>query len=411
MIKIALPAMKSSFGEARCEAARLWNRMVRLHHWLRKHQRPWPSKGDFEKHFKGRFRLHSQTVQALIGKFFANIDTTRTNRANGEHKARYPWRTKRYLSVPWKGQGIHVKGRYISLPMGRGRSPLRLKLPRSLPSGQIVQAELGFYELRLTFKRPAQDAGACEGIAAMDPGVIHLGMITDGQQTLGIVGRGLRSVIQGHNRKKAVLSARLARCTKGSRRWKKLKHALGRSARRRDRFQRNLLHHAANEIVHFCEERQIGTLVAGDITQMNRGKKKKSSRRNNQANGNQPLGQFYTYLGYKLRRIGAVLETQNEAYTSQTCPVCGHRHKPAGRVYHCPRCGFTAPRDSVGAHNQLNKYRHDGVIRPGVYVPSGTVKYLRPVAMRRGVVDPMARGRWPAITLATVPGTSVPQAA
>lgn len=249
-------------------------------------------------------------------------------------------------------------------------------------------------------------AGA--GVAAIDPGIIHLGVVTDGSETLAVVGRGLRSVIQGHNRKKAALTGRLNRCRKGSRRWRKLKSSLRRSARRRDRIQRNLLHHAANAVAGFCAGRGIGTLAVGDTAELNRGKRGRSSRRNNQANGNNPLGQFYRYLEYKLGRIGCVLDRVNEAHTSRTCPACEHRHKPAGRVYRC-RCGFAAPRDMTGAFNILNKYRN-GRIEPGRHVPAGSIKYLRPAQLRRNVVDPLARGTLHAITLPADPSRERPRA-
>lgn len=48
-------------------------------------------------------------------------------------------------------------------------------------------------------------------------------------------------------------------------------------------------------------------------------------------NDNNPVGQFCGYLDYKPKRIGA-LSYENEAYTTQGCPVCGHRCKPAGRT-------------------------------------------------------------------------------
>ncbi|WP_263820188.1 transposase [Salinibacter sp.] len=45
----------------------------------------------------------------------------------------------------------------------------------------------------------------------------------------------------------------------------------------------------------------------------------------------------------------------SEAYTSQTCPDCEHRHKPNGRDFDCPQCSFGGHRDVVGAWNILNK--------------------------------------------------------
>ena len=385
--------MTSAQTEARRESARLWNRMVKLHRWFRRRHRPWPTCEQFKTHFKGRFDLHSQTVQALIEGFFANIDSTRANRKSGHREMRYPWKLKKYFPVTWKGQAVKRNGRCLTLPMGRGRRPLRARIPGNLPPGKIVEVELGFRELRVTVKQTFVEKPAGENVAAMDPGIIHLGVVTDGDETLAVVGRGLRSIIQGHNKAKAEIFAKLDGCKKGSRRWRKLRRALARLKRQRKNRVRNLLHHAANAMVAYCERRCIGTLVVGDITEINRGKKNKRSRRLNQENGNNPLGQLYDYLEYKLVRIGASLVRENEAYTTQTCPVCGHRYKPAGRLYRCrnPRCGFEAPRDVVGATNLLNRYLNGGTIVAGTLIPAGIAKYLRPVKLRSGVV-PMTRG-------------------
>jgi len=43
----------------------------------------------------------------------------------------------------------------------------------------------------------------------------------------------------------------------------------------------------------------------------------------------------------------------SEAYSSQTCPECGERSKHR-RIYRCPHCGATGPRDAVGAVNILS---------------------------------------------------------
>jgi putative transposase len=48
-----------------------------------------------------------------------------------------------------------------------------------------------------------------------------------------------------------------------------------------------------------------------------------------------PFGQLLKYLEYKLQVKGITLEKANEAYSSQTCPVCTRRRKPSGRVYRC----------------------------------------------------------------------------
>ncbi|HZA29475.1 MAG TPA: transposase [Gammaproteobacteria bacterium] len=391
VLKIALPRLRHEDTEARLEAARLWNRLVKLHRWFRRRHRPWPSASQFEQHFKGRFHLHSQTVQALIQRFFANIETAHTNRKNGDRNARYPHKLKRFVPVIWKGQAVRKGQGRIILPMGRGRDPIEYRLPAT-PEGRIAQVELGFRELRITLSCEVAQPDRLPGIAAADLGLINLAVVSDGEQSIGIVGRGLRSIMQWQSKKKAALSSLLSRCKRGSRRWRKLKRTQHKARRHRDNIQRNLLHHAANAVVGYCEQREIGTLVVGDITEISRGKRRKMSRRTNQENSNNPLGQFKQYLDYKLKRIGCCRETQNEAYTTKTCPVCGRRHKPAGRLYRCI-CGFVGIRDEVGAVNQLNKYLHGGDIIPGTVLPTGKVKYLRPAKLRSGVV-PLTPGKW-----------------
>jgi putative transposase len=76
-------------------------------------------------------------------------------------------------------------------------------------------------------------------------------------------------------------------------------------------------------------------------------------------------------LNYKT--AGAI--TLSEAYSSQTCPVCGERSKHR-RIYRCPHCGATGPRDAIGALNILSLGTH-GAMLPGRSLPP-QVKYLRP---------------------------------
>ena len=77
-------------------------------------------------------------------------------------------------------------------------------------------------------------------------------------------------------------------------------------------------------------------------------------------------------LSYKL--TGSVTQV-NEAYSSQTCPVCGLRHK-CRRIYQCS-CGFKAPRDIVGSLNILSIGKNGGKIVPNKdqVVPSILFKY------------------------------------
>jgi putative transposase len=92
-------------------------------------------------------------------------------------------------------------------------------------------------------------------------------------------------------------------------------------------------------------------------------------------------------LDYKT--VGAI--TLSEAYSSQTCPVCGERSKHR-RIYRCPSCGATGPRDAIGAINILSLGQH-GAMLPGRSLPQ-QVRYLRPWRRSSGG-HPARSSAWP----------------
>ncbi|WP_372759314.1 RNA-guided endonuclease InsQ/TnpB family protein [Litorivivens sp.] len=385
--------------ELRLESARLWNRLVRVHKFCRKKQWDWPSKGQLEKHYKGRFNLHSQTIQAIIGKFIANVDTASALRKSGDKRARYPWRDrKRFQVVMWKGQSIRRKGNRVILPSKSGEKKLSIRIPQNLPPGKITQAELGYRELRLTIKQTHADVeSAGENQVNADLGIIHFAAMTDGVDAEIIVGRGLRSLTQNKNRKLGIIQRKLSKTAKGSRQTRKLRKSKARLLSKYENQKHNFLHHAANAMIDYCKEREAGTLVVGDCIDMARNKRKetKGSRRLNQENSGNPLGQLISLLKYKGARNGVEIHKQNESYTTQTCPKCGHRYKPSGRMYICRKdtCDFIGIRDIVGASNIGNKFQNGGKIVPSALVPPLKAKYLRVIKMpvaRLPVVDGLA---------------------
>ncbi len=84
-----------------------------------------------------------------------------------------------------------MEGQHLLLPQGRGRDPIRVHLPE-VPTGQVVQAELGFGGIYLTMVReitaPVPDSSGKAG--GLDIGVIHLGMVSDGDEALAVSGEG-----------------------------------------------------------------------------------------------------------------------------------------------------------------------------------------------------------------------------
>jgi putative transposase len=81
----------------------------------------------------------------------------------------------------------------------------------------------------------------------------------------------------------------------------------------------------------------------------------------------------------------------DEAYTSQTCPICRARAK-GRRVYQCRGCGYTAPRDVIGSTN-IRSVGLFGTLQTGCAVPN-SVHFVYPCTYPGG--NPGSSGGHPA---------------
>jgi putative transposase len=314
----------------------------------------------------GRYRLHSQSIQALGQKLLNNVDTARALRAQEQHaggeiQARYPHHPKLYQTVTWKAQAIRVRFGHIHLPNGRGQPDLVLPLPERFHAATIRKAELlwrvDHYQLALTIEQPPDPPLHQDGqMAGVDLGEINMATAcTEHGQALIINGRLLRHHKQLRNKRHAALTSQMARCRKGSRRWKRLKRQKARASAKLYRQQRNHLHQASRKLVDFAVAQEVSHLAIGDVRDIADGVDKGAGT--NQKISQWPHGQFIQYVTYKARRQGIAVSQVDEAYSSRTCSHCGllRRSTPRGRVFACPGCGVQSHRDANGAANIVSR--------------------------------------------------------
>jgi putative transposase len=143
------------------------------------------------------------------------------------------------------------------------------------------------------------------------------------------------------------------------------------------RVLRDMEHKISRAIVEVAVARQAGTIVMGDVRDIADGIDKGTAH--NQRMSQWTHGKLRTYVAYKAEAEGLQLVLHSERYTSQTCPSCGHRHKPRGRVYTCRACGFSGHRDVVGQVNILSAYLHG---TPGKLPVPAVVKHRMPHNLR-----------------------------
>jgi len=394
------PATYALCETLRQEAGRCWSDLVQAHVTARE-QDVWLSESDLNALTKGgRYALHSQSIQFLAQQLLANVATVRQNRAAGNAYARYPHRAKAYQTVVWKGQWVRVVDGRLILPNGRKQRDLVLPLPERFRAVAIRQVALlwraDHFELAITIEGPPDPPECADGrTAGVDLGEVNIAaVVTDQGDALVLNGRYLRSVKRLRNKRHSTLTAKLARCRKGSRRWKRLKRRKAQASAKFYRQQRHILHTASKRLTDFAQDRGVRRLAFGDVRDIADGTDK--GRRTNQKLSQWARGQFEAYARYKVRRFGCTTEHVPEAYSTRTCSTCGHVHSsaPRGRVFRCSGCGVSINRDANGGANICSRAMFGGYGRIQVakttyrhachaVAPRTRARDSRPVAARR----------------------------
>jgi putative transposase len=333
--------------------------------------------------------LHAHSRDAAQQSFYKACKTAKVNRNLGN---KYPHKRKFYRTTIWKDSGIRLQSGTLRLARARGLSPVITELPEHL---NHLPAE-AFREMRLVYNPSARqydwhlvvEDGAPphpppgQQTLAIDLGEIHpMAVANDKGQTLIVTARQLRSLNRYRNKRLGAFSRQQAAKVKRSRSWKRLQRRKNKFLAKNERQRRDIEHKITRAVVNHAVAEKAGRVVVGDIRDIAKGQR--LNRQSQQKLGNWSHGQQVEYLTYKLEAAGIILERQREAYSTQTCPKCGALHKPKGRTYRCPGCGFVAPRDSVGACNQESQALFN---RFGHVVPIST-KYLRCFNNRSSRVD------------------------
>jgi putative transposase len=344
------PMLFRRLKEAQMEAAQVWNCCVEMHKQARLEHTPWPGRNELQQATKGRYALHSQSVQMIVHAFLANIASTRELRkTHPQMRMKYPWRTKRFYPVHWPAQAVSKEKGRVVLPMGKGRKSFVLPLDLPENSGACALVWNRGFELHVCVDIAQAEASPGGVQATVDLGEIHLAAITTStSNALIVTGRGIRSIKHQRNKQLGQLTKKQSRCKKYSRRWKKLQCAKNKQCRRAERRIRDLRHKSTRQVIDFCVKNKVGTLFIGNphgVRHQDKG------RHHNQRMSLWEYGKDIDYLSHKAKQAHIVSFTGSERGTSSRCPACGHKHKPKGRNWACRACGFRGHRDLVGSVN------------------------------------------------------------
>jgi IS605 OrfB family transposase len=179
----------------------------------------------------------------------------------------------------------------------------------------------------------------------VDRGIVNLATTSDGRN---FCGKGLTRYRRRMARVKAELQAKATRSAK-----RKLK----RRARREARHANHVNHEIAKEVVAVAA--RTGRGIALERLQGIRDRVR-FSRHQRAALSNWPFHQLQSRIAYKAQRDGVPVIEVDAAYTSQTCPRCGHvtkRNRPTRDDFCCVVCGLAGPADHIAALNVRQRAR------------------------------------------------------
>ena len=366
------------------ESGRIYTATLVEHYRVYRHTGHWVSpRGDqrLSDCVTGKTVLHAHSRDAAQEAFAKACKTAKSCKKVGLN-SHYPHRIKHWRTTIWKSTGIRKREGALLLALAKGSDPICVGMPdhlRHLPLDAFLEMRLVWdkagrhYQWHLVIEDGTTPAAAPGShVAGIDLGEVHPAAASDGSESVIFSARQLRSLAQYSNKRLAELQQKQSKKVTGSRRWKRIQRRKNRFLAQQKRRKRDIEHKVSRAVVDWATDRQVGKLAVGDVRDI--ADRVDLGKQTNQKIANWTHGKLRTYIEYKAAADGIAVELVNESYTSQTCPNCGERHKPKGRMYRCPACGFVSHRDAVGAANIRSVCLYG---KPG-QSPPGETKYRHP---------------------------------
>jgi putative transposase len=126
-------------------------------------------------------------------------------------------------------QAVSKENGHVVLPMGRGRKSLVLPLDLPETSRSCTLVWNNGYELHVCVEIEQREEAPGNVHATVDLGEIHLAAVTTNTgKAMIVTGRGIRTLKRQRTMQLRSITKKQSRCSKYSRRWKKLQHAKNR---------------------------------------------------------------------------------------------------------------------------------------------------------------------------------------
>lgn len=270
----------------------------------------------------------------------------------------FPRRKRSWMPVRYtSGSSFAIEGNRVFIPVAKGTPRLSVRLSREVPySTEQVRSitllyDAGRFVIDVTALVPVERTTG-RATAGVDLGIVHPYAVVTGTDALLVSGRAIRAETRLHlsDTKRRMRNAPPK--TPGNKRSRRRKQALRKqrmSEGAHGRRIRQAHHEAANAVVSWASDHEVGVLVVGapkGLATVRRGKAHNLRLRDWRR------AHLTRALKDKAERAGIDVVLVDERGTSSTCPECSARTAaPRGRTFACSNCGFAGHRDLVGARN------------------------------------------------------------
>lgn len=347
-------------------AGQCWNELVKADKNCYAETGKCMTRSELQKYVKDVTPLHASGNQHVFVKYFSARDamfkSIQANHANSD-KVELPYKDKKYFVVGWNVFCFTIDYSNNKIYLARKRIRNGLNRPpvccsfKNLPK-HVVEIELVYRKglcLVIKYKDPKVNEDIIsDNVAAIDLGEIHsISSIDSNGNAVIITGRKIRDIKRFRNKEYGKIRSKRSHTEIGSRQYNKYTDAIYKLEIKSKNQLSDCVHKISKMYLDFCIENNISKVYYGDLDSCIRNTKGKRSKKVNQKLSQWCFGQLIEQLENKLGRYGIKMIKVSEAYSSQTCPHCGKRHKPTNRNYEC-KCGYVQHRDLVGAMNILN---------------------------------------------------------
>ena len=298
-----------------------------------------------------KYGLLAQITQSAIRRVVASYRTVHATQKKWSIK---PTFSSEGVDLLWNRDYTYSKkADLFSLPVMKGRTKVRPSwkgTPAKYREGKFGTARLlhrnGKWALHIPVTIEVPDPETPERIVGVDMGINFLATSDDGRKTNFYPGREVKQK-RGHFKQ---LRSDLQK--KGTRSARKRLKAIG---SRENRYMKDVNHCVSKALVTQSDTPTL--FVLEDLSGI-RNATEKVRKKDRYVQVSWAFYQLRQMIEYKAKLNGHQTIAVDPAYTSQTCPICGHvarnnRNKKL-HTFQCKNCGYQSNDDRVAAMNLRN---------------------------------------------------------